>query len=134
MVIKDTFLHSGWSYGNGDDQYDNESVGSTKKVTETEKFAGKSKENRQNKNEGKMCSSNNKEHTDDQGWTTISADSKRKPKTMTINQSYIDSIIATINVDVNKFLKGAPEAKIDSPIRNNRCTIADTVCEGFQPS
>jgi hypothetical protein len=128
MVIKDTLLHSGWSYGNGDDQYDNESVGSTKNVFETEKSAGKSTKNRQNKNEGKMCSSNNKEHTDDQGWTTISADSNRKPKTMTINQSYIDSIIATINVDVNKFLKGAPEAKIDSPIRNNRCTIADTVC------
>jgi hypothetical protein len=127
MVIKDTLLHYGWSYGNGDDQYDNESVGSTKKVIEKEKFAGKSKENRQNKNEGKMCSSNNKEHTDDQGWTTISADSKRKPKTMTINQSYIDSIIATINVDINKFLKGAPEAKIDSPVRKNRCTIADTV-------
>jgi hypothetical protein len=126
MVIKDAPIHYGWSYGNGDDQYDNESVGSTKKVTETEKFAGKMEENRQNKNEGKMCSSNNKEHTDDQGWTTISADSRRKPKSETINQPSIDSIIATINVDINKFLKGAPEAKIDSPVRDNRCTIADT--------
>jgi hypothetical protein len=127
MVIKDTILHSGWSYGNGDDQYDNESVGSTKNAIETEKFAGKTKENRRNKHEGKMCSSNNKEQTDELGWTTVSADSNRKPKTKNINQSYIDSIIATINVDINKFLKGAPEAKIDSPVRNNRCTIADTV-------
>jgi hypothetical protein len=125
MVIKDTVLHSGWSYGNGDDQYDNESLGSTKNVFETEKFAGKSKENRRNTHEGKMCSSNNKEHTDEQGWTTIETNRRRKPNPKTINQS-IDSIIATINVDINQFLKGAPEAKIDSPIRENRCTIADT--------
>jgi hypothetical protein len=127
MVIKDNFIHTGWSYGNGDDQYDNESVGSTKNVIETKKFAEKLKENRQNKHEGKMCSSNNKEHTDEQGWTTISVDSNRKPKTKTTNHPYIDSIIATINVDINKFLKGAPEAKIDSPVRKNRCIIADTV-------
>ena len=127
MVIKDTLLHSGWSYGNGDDQYDNESVGSTKNVFETKKFAGKSKENRRNNHEGKMCSSNNKERTDEQGWTTIETNRRRKPKSEITNQS-IDSIIATINVDINKFLKGAPEAKIDSPVRENRCTIADTVC------
>jgi hypothetical protein len=24
MIIKSTFVHSGWSYGKGDDQYDNE--------------------------------------------------------------------------------------------------------------
>jgi hypothetical protein len=27
MVIKSTFVHSGWSYGKGDDQYGNESPG-----------------------------------------------------------------------------------------------------------
>jgi hypothetical protein len=32
MVIKGTILHSGWSYGNGDDQHDNESLGSTRTV------------------------------------------------------------------------------------------------------
>jgi hypothetical protein len=41
MVIKDTLLHSGWSYGNGDDQYDNESIGSTKNVFEIKKIDGK---------------------------------------------------------------------------------------------
>jgi hypothetical protein len=32
MVIKATVIHSGWSYGKGDDQYDNESLCSTETV------------------------------------------------------------------------------------------------------
>jgi hypothetical protein len=40
-----------------------------------------------------------KEHTDDQGWTTIAPTSKRKPKNKTSQQSNIDSIIASINLD-----------------------------------
>jgi hypothetical protein len=85
---------------------------------------------RKDKNDHKQMiySKQNRVHTDEQGWTTIEANSRRKPKSKNINQSSIDSIIATINVEFNKFLKGAPEAKIDSPARDNRCTIADTVC------
>jgi hypothetical protein len=30
MVIKSTLVHFGWRYGKGDDQYDNESIGSTR--------------------------------------------------------------------------------------------------------
>ncbi|MGK3740558.1 MAG: hypothetical protein ACI90V_007408 [Bacillariaceae sp.] len=37
MVIKDNILHTGWSYGNGDDQYGNESIGSTKTAVELKK-------------------------------------------------------------------------------------------------
>jgi hypothetical protein len=72
-----------------------------------------------------ICSKHNRVHTDEQGWTTIKTDSRRKPKSETSNQPSIDSIIATINVDINKFLKGAPEAKIYSPIPENRCIIPD---------
>jgi hypothetical protein len=46
MVIKDTLLHSGWSYGNGDDQYDNESIGSTKDVFSLKKSIEISKKNK----------------------------------------------------------------------------------------
>jgi hypothetical protein len=41
MVIKSTLVHSGWSYGKGDDQYDNESIGSTRTAFNLEKFDGK---------------------------------------------------------------------------------------------
>jgi hypothetical protein len=37
MVIKATLIHSGWSYGNGDDQYNNEWIGSTRTVQKLEK-------------------------------------------------------------------------------------------------
>jgi hypothetical protein len=124
MVIKDNLLHTGWSYGNGDDQYDNESIGSTKNVFEIKKSMENSRRNEQNDQNGQVCSNNNKYH-DEQGWTTIEANSSRKPKSETSNQIAIDSIITTINVDFNKVAKGAPEAKIDSPIRKNRCTIPD---------
>ena len=124
MVIKDNLLHTGWSYGNGDDQYDNESVGSTKNVTEMEKFEGKMTKNRQNGSDIKMCNKNNG-HTDDQGWTTISATSNRKPKTKINQQPNIDSVIASINLDTRVVRKGAPEAKIESPVRENRCTVPE---------
>jgi hypothetical protein len=124
MVIKDNLLHTGWSYGNGDDQYDNESVGSTKNVTEMEKFEGKMTKNKQNGSDIKMCNKNNG-HTDDQGWTTISATSNRKPKTKINQQPNIDSVIASINLDTRVVRKGAPEAKIESPVRENRCTVPE---------
>jgi hypothetical protein len=126
MVIKDTLLHSGWSYGNGDDQYDNESIGSTIDVFSLKKSIEIPKKNKKNENKKKMYSNKDrKEHTDEQGWTTIEANSNRKAKSEISNHSSIDSIIATINVDINQFSKGAPEAKIDSPTRENRCIISD---------
>jgi hypothetical protein len=48
MVIKETILHSGWSYGNGDDQYDNESLGSTGTVFISEKLMENSSSNKKN--------------------------------------------------------------------------------------
>jgi hypothetical protein len=125
MVIKDTLLHSGWSYGNGDDQYDNESLGSTEDVFKIEKSIENPRRKQKNDQEKMIYSKHNRAHTDEQGWTTIETNSGRKPKAENSNQSSIDSIIATINVDINKFLKGAPEAKIDSPTRENRCTVPD---------
>jgi hypothetical protein len=83
-----------------------------------------SRRNEQNDHNGQVCSNNNKHH-DEKGWTTIEANSNRKPKSENSNQISIDSIITTINVDFNKVAKGAPEAKIVSPIRENRCIIPD---------
>jgi hypothetical protein len=37
MVFKTNTIHCGWSYGKGDDQYDNESLGSTKTADNLEK-------------------------------------------------------------------------------------------------
>jgi hypothetical protein len=127
MVIKDNLLHTGWSYGNGDDQYDNDSIGSTKTAVETKKLMEISRKNKKNEQEKLMGINNNSTNNDEQGWTTIDVNGKsnRKPKSKTNRQSSIDSIITTINVDFIKVVKGAPEAKIDSPTRENRCTIPD---------
>jgi hypothetical protein len=48
MVIKETILHSGWSYGNGDDQYDNESLGSTRTVVKKKKLVENPTSNKKN--------------------------------------------------------------------------------------
>jgi hypothetical protein len=125
MVIKETILHSGWSYGNGDDQYDNESVGSTRTVFRLKKSMENSSRNKKNGQNELIGSRNNDEHTDENGWTKIGIKSNRKPKTKNAKQTSIDSVITTINVDPEIVQKGAPRAKIDSPIRNNRCTISD---------
>jgi hypothetical protein len=55
MVIKSAFVHSGWSYGKGDDQYDNESIGSTKTVVKLEKSMENSSSNKKNEYDTKIC-------------------------------------------------------------------------------
>jgi hypothetical protein len=125
MVIKSTFVHSGWSYGKGDDQYDNESIGSTRTVLNLEKLMENSSRNKKNEYDEKMCSKQESKHTNEQGWTTIEA-KKRKPKSKTSNKATIDSIISTIDIEFNIDKKGTLEATIDSPIRKNRCIIPDT--------
>jgi hypothetical protein len=76
-----------------------------------------------------MCSGNNYEdkHTDEEGWTTVDAQSNRKPKTTNNKRTLFESIISTINIDLTTVKKGAPEAKIDSPMRENRCTLAEEI-------
>jgi hypothetical protein len=44
---------------------------------------------------------------------------------MASNNTSIDSIISSINIECNIDTNGTIEAKINSPIRNNRCTIPD---------
>jgi hypothetical protein len=118
-------LHSGWSYGKGDDQYGNESIGSTRTVFNLEKLVENSSRNKKNEYDEKMCSRQEGKHTDEQGWTTIEA-KKRKPNSKTSNKTTIDSIISTINIEFNIDKNGTLEATIDSPIRKNRCIIPDT--------
>jgi hypothetical protein len=129
MVIKTTFVHTGWSYCKGDDQYDNESLGSTETAVNLEKSVKISMRNKKNEHDIKMCSrqedKNKNKNINDQGWTTIDANSKRKPKSMASNNTTIDSIISSINIECNIDTNGTIEAKINSPIRNNRCTIPD---------
>jgi hypothetical protein len=129
MVIKSTFVHSGWSYGKGDDQYDNESIGSTRTVVYLEKLMENSSRNKKNGTVGIMCSRNNDKHkhTNEEGWTTVDAQSNRKPKTTNNKQALFESIISTINMDLTTVKKGAPEAKIDSPMRENRCTLPEEI-------
>jgi hypothetical protein len=56
MVIKTTFVHTGWSYGKGDDQYDNESLGSTETAVNLEKSLEISMRNKKNEHDVRMCS------------------------------------------------------------------------------
>jgi hypothetical protein len=117
MVIKSTFVHSGWSYGKGDDQYDNESIGSTETAVKLEKSIENSSRNKKNEIVEMMCSKQEgKQHTNDQGWTKIDSQSKRKPKSKTNNNTIIDSIISSIDIELNIDTKGTVETKIDSPV------------------
>jgi hypothetical protein len=127
MVIKSTFVHSGWSYGRGDDQYDNDSVGSTETVVKLKKLMENSSSNKKNEYDGRMCSrqEDKQQHTNDQGWTTIETYSKRKPKSKNSRSTSIDSIISSIDIDFNIDKNGTLEATIDSPAREYRCTIPD---------
>jgi hypothetical protein len=129
MVIKATVTHSGWSYGNGDDQYDNESLGSTKTAVKLEKSMENSCRNKKNGYEVKMCSkqddkSKNK-NTNDQGWTKIDKTSKRKLNSTNNRSTTIDSIISSIDIELNIDMNGTLEATIDSPTRKNRCVVPD---------
>jgi hypothetical protein len=113
MVIKSTFVHSGWSYGKGDDQYENESLGSTRKVLTLKKSMDNLSRNKKNEYDVKMCSRQEEEeeeekHTKDQGWTTIDTNSNRKSKARTNNNTTIDSIISSIDVEFNIDTNGTP--------------------------
>jgi hypothetical protein len=123
MVIKATVTHSGWSYGNGDDQYDNESLGSTKTAVKLKKLIENSCRNKKNGYDIKMCSKqedkNKNKNTNDQGWTTIDKTSKRKPNSTHSKSTTIDSIISFIDIELNINMNGTLEATIDSPTRKN---------------
>jgi len=127
MIIKSTLVHSGWSYGKGDDQYDNVSIGSTKLAEVFEKSRRNSRRNDKKTHHTAKDSNTTTKHTDEQGWTTIETNSNRKPKTNSSNNSTIDSIISSINIEFTTGKKGAQEVNINSPIRENRCTIPDKV-------
>jgi hypothetical protein len=75
MVIKETILHSGWSYGNGDDQYDNESLGSTRTVFISEKLMENSSSSKKNGKIELIGSRNKDKHTEEYGWTKIGINS-----------------------------------------------------------
>jgi hypothetical protein len=96
-----------------------------------EKSVKISMRNKKNEHDVKMCSrqedrnKNKNKNTNDQGWTTIDANSKRKPKSMASSNTIIDSIISSTNIECNIDTNGTIEAKIDSPVRNNRCTVPD---------
>ncbi|OEU08862.1 hypothetical protein FRACYDRAFT_249207 [Fragilariopsis cylindrus CCMP1102] len=125
MVLKTKLVQPGWSYGNDDDQYDNESLGSTKTALNLENSVKNPMKNKKNEHDEKICSKQGKQQTDDQGWTTIDANGKRKPRTTPGNSTSIDSIISSIDVEFKRDTNGTLEAKIDSPTRENRCTVPD---------
>ena len=127
MVIKEANLHSGWSYGNGDDQYDNESLGSTKGVLNLEKSMENSSNNTKNGTLeiiGSKISKRN-EHTDEEyGWTTIGIKSKRKPKT-TERTPLTEEIVTTNNNSSKTVEKEETEAQIETTKKNNRYALPE---------
>jgi hypothetical protein len=125
MVIKTTFVHSGWSYGKGDDQYDNEFLGYTRKVLTLKKSKKNLSRNKKNEQVGIMCSRNKEEHIDEHGWTTIDKNSSHKPKKTTSKQTLIESIISTINIETKTNKNGAPEAQINPPTRKIVCYLQE---------
>jgi hypothetical protein len=127
MIISTRYLHPGWSHGKVDEQYDNESLGSTKDGFKSGKSAKNSKKKEKNDQEKIIGSRDNGEHTDEQGGTTIEAYGSRKPKTNNREQTFIDSIISSINIETTIVTNGAPEARIESPTRKSRCNMPDRI-------
>ena len=127
MITKPVLIHHGWSHTNGEDMYDNISIGSTKETENGKNLVQKSLKMKENTQDGMIGSKNNGKMTnndDEQGWTTIEANGRRKPKTTTMERPIIDSIITTINVETTT-VHGAMEVRIESPVRSNRCIIPD---------
>jgi hypothetical protein len=126
MVIKATILHSGWSYGKGDDQYDNESLGSTKTAVKLEKSMENSSRSKKNEYDVKMCNrqddKNKNKNTNDQGWTAINKKSKCKPNSTNNKSTTIDSIISSIDIEFNIDMNGTLEATIGSLTKKMRST------------
>jgi len=127
MIINTRSIQPGWSYGKADVQYDNESLGSTKDGFKSEKSVKNSKKKEKNDKEIIIGSRDNGEHTDEQGWTTIEVNGSRKPKANNREQTVIDSIISSINIETTIVMNGAPEARIESPERESRCTMPDSI-------
>jgi hypothetical protein len=95
-------------------------------VKVSEKLTENSRKNKKNELTRIMCNNKGKHTAEyEYGWTTIDANSNQKSKTENSKQTSIKSIIATINIDTRTVRKGAPEAKIDPPERENRCTLPD---------
>ena len=64
-------------------------------------------------------------HTDEEGWTTTSP-GKTKPKTNNSNKSSIESIITTIDGNIDQFETGAyNRVQVTSPRRKHKCNIPD---------
>ena len=125
MVFKTPTSQYGRHYGKDNDQYDDESIGSTKTATNSVKFVEKSTEKGKIEGNKKMCSKQQEENNEKE-WTTIEANSKRKPKSNSNKNTTMDTIISSIDVDFNIDKNGLLKARIDSPKRNNRCNIPDT--------
>ena len=127
MITKMTILHQGWSHDNGEDKYDNVSIGSTKATETGKNLDQKSRKTKEKTQNGIIGSSDNVEMTDndEHGWTKIKTNGSRKPKMKSTEQPIIDSIIATINVETKTVKNGSLEVKIASPVRRNRCIIPD---------
>ena len=126
MITKPVLIHHGWSHTNGEDMYDNISIGSTKEARSGDKLDQKSMKLKKNSENGIIGISGTDTDTDVQGWTTIKANGRRKPKTTTMERPIIDSIITTIDVETMTVQDGVMEVRIESPERRNRCIIPDT--------
>jgi hypothetical protein len=90
MVIETTRPHSGWKYGNVDDQYDNDSVGSTKKRLESGKIG--TKMNKQNLCATKARTASESKLNGEIGITTMAAN----------GPSECNQISIRVTADINK--------------------------------
>ena len=109
MITKPLLIRQGWSHTNGEDMYDNVSIGSTKEAQSGGKLDQKPMKLKENSENGIIGSSDNGKmtDTDEQGWTKIKTNGSRKPKMKNNEQPIIDSIITTIDIETKKVKDGA---------------------------
>jgi len=123
MVIMSSNIQAGWDFDNDDNIIDNTSLGSTSSFKRGE--IPKKNEGESDLGNFVMKTAHNKTHTDEEGWTTTRP-GKKKPKKQNNKGSSIESIITTVDGNIDKIEAGTQNRiYVMSPGRKHKCNVPE---------
>ena len=120
-------VQAGWHIDKDDDSIDNVSIGSTFSNNRKENPLKNDKDSRLYNNLKKKAThkSSTMTHTDEEGWTTASP-GKKKPKKTNNKGSSTESIITTIDGDIDMMdARAQNRIYVTSPGREYKCNIPE---------
>jgi hypothetical protein len=116
-------IQAGWDFDNDDNIIDNTSLGSTSSFKRGE--IPKKNEGESDLGNFVMKTAHNKTHTDEEGWTTTRP-GKKKPKKQNNKGSSIESIITTVDGNIDKIEAGTQNRiYVMSPGRKHKCNVPE---------